>query len=116
VPRTPGEFVEQRTRWARAGLPIFMLELALTHPSYRQNVVTFALLYAAGGAVPLVISLPFAVKYRNWRSIAWIPTWFAYAFLCRLGTLEATISLPTRPLLAGQHAPLPRLAVDTVSQ
>ena len=56
------------------------------------------------------------MKYRNWRSIAWIPTWFAYAFLRRLGTLEATISLPTRPLLAGQHAPLPRLAVDTVSQ
>lgn len=135
VPRSAGEFVEQRTRWARAGFhtfarhvplragfagprvwfwtirrgfswfslqagmvaPIFMLELALTDPSYRRNVVTFALLYVLAGTLPLVISLPYAVKYRHWRSIAWLPTWFAYAFLRRLGTLEAVISLPTRP-------------------
>src|SRR5580693_4470266 len=79
VPRTIGQFVEQRTRWARAGFhvyarhvplrsgfagprvwlwtmrrgfgwftlpagliaPVFMLELTLTHPDYRQNVATF---------------------------------------------------------------------------
>jgi cellulose synthase/poly-beta-1,6-N-acetylglucosamine synthase-like glycosyltransferase len=136
VPAGPGEFLEQRTRWARAGFhvyarhvplrsgcagprvwfwtlrrgfswfslqvgliaPIFMLELALTHPNYRQNVVTFALLYAAAGAVPLIISLPYAVRHGYWRSLPWIPTWFAYAFLRRLGTLEAVISLPVRPL------------------
>ena len=82
-----------------AGLiaPIFMLELTLTHPDYRQNVATFALLYVAGGAVPLAISLPLAIKYRCWRSIAWSPTWFAFAFLRRLAALEAAISLPTRP-------------------
>jgi cellulose synthase/poly-beta-1,6-N-acetylglucosamine synthase-like glycosyltransferase len=135
VPRTLGEFVEQRTRWTRGGIhayarhvplrsgfagprvwfwtmrrgfswfstqaallaPIFMLELALTHPSYRQNAATVSLLYAAGSAVPLVISLPLAVKYRYWRSILWLPTWFAYAFLRRLATLEAVISLPARP-------------------
>lgn len=138
VPRSVGEFVEQRTRWARAGFhvfarhcplrvgsagprvwlwtvrrgfswfslqaglvaPVFMLELVLTHPSYRSSVVTFALLYAMGGAVPLVISLPLAVKYRYWRSLPWLPTWFAYAFLRRLATLEAMISLPTRPFPA----------------
>ena len=83
-----------------AGLvaPIFMLELVLTHPSYRQNVATFLLLYAVGGAIPLAISLPLAVKYRRWRSIVWMPTWFAYAFLRRLAALEAIISLPTRPV------------------
>jgi cellulose synthase/poly-beta-1,6-N-acetylglucosamine synthase-like glycosyltransferase len=135
VPRTIGEFVEQRTRWARAGFhvyarhvplrsgfagprvwlwtlrrgftwftlpagliaPIFMLELALTHHGYRHDVATFALLYVAGGAVPLAISLPLAVRYRHWRSIAWMPTWFAFAFLRRLAALEAAISLPTRP-------------------
>jgi cellulose synthase/poly-beta-1,6-N-acetylglucosamine synthase-like glycosyltransferase len=147
VPRSAGEFVEQRTRWARAGFhvyarhqplcvgsagprvwlwsvrrgfswfslqagmvaPIFMVELMLMHPSYRQNVATFALLYAAAGAVPLVISFPLAVKYRYWRSLPWLPTWFVYAFLRRLATLEAVISLPTRPFpaLAAQRSAKP---------
>ena len=149
VPRSPGEFVEQRTRWARAGFhvyarhvplrsgsagprvwfwtlrrgfswfsiqaglvaPIYLLELALTNPSYRQNVVTFALLYAAGGGVALAISLPYAIKYRYWQSIMWAPTWFAYAFLRRIATLEAVISLPARPFPAaapaGRRAPVP---------
>jgi cellulose synthase/poly-beta-1,6-N-acetylglucosamine synthase-like glycosyltransferase len=138
VPRNVGEFVEQRTRWARASFhvyarhvplrsglagprvwfwtvrrgfswfslqaglvaPIFMFELVLTHPSYRQNVITFGLLYAAGGGVPLAVSLPLAIRHRYWRSIVWLPTWFAYAFLRRLATLEAVISLPTRPFPA----------------
>jgi cellulose synthase/poly-beta-1,6-N-acetylglucosamine synthase-like glycosyltransferase len=138
VPRNVGDFVEQRTRWARASFhvyarhvplrsglagprvwfwtvrrgfswfslqaglvaPVFMLELVLTHPSYRQNVVTFALLYGVGGAIPLAISVPLAIKHRYWRSIVWLPTWFAYAFLRRLATLEAVISLPTRPFPA----------------
>jgi hypothetical protein len=59
-----------------------------------------ALLYVAAGAMPLVISLPLAVKYRYWHSILWMPTWFAFAFLRRLATLEATISLPARPFPA----------------
>ncbi len=158
VPRTSGEFVEQRTRWARAGFhvyarhvplrsgwagprvwfwtlrrgfawfslqvgliaPIFMLELALTHPTYRQNVATFALLYATAGAVPLIISLPYAARHGYWRSLPWIPTWFAYAFLRRLATLEAVISLPVRPVrapargwAAGRPA-APRTATSTV--
>lgn len=138
VPRSAGEFVEQRTRWARAGFhvyarhvplrcgsagprvwfwtmrrgfswfslqtglvaPILMLELALTHPSYRQNVATFAAVYIAAGAVPVLISLPFAVRHRQWRSLLWIPTWCVYAFLRRLATLEAAITLPVRPFPA----------------
>jgi cellulose synthase/poly-beta-1,6-N-acetylglucosamine synthase-like glycosyltransferase len=138
VPRSIGEFVEQRTRWSRASfhvyarhvplrsgfagprvwfwtvrrgfawfslqaglaVPIFMLELVLMHPSYRQNVSTFILLYAAGGAIPLAVSLPMAVKHGYWRSILWMPTWFAFAFLRRLAMLEAAISLPTRPFPA----------------
>ena len=75
-----------------------MLELVLTHPSYRQNVATFLLLYAVGGAISLAISLPLAIKHRRWRSILWMPTWFAFAFLRRLAALEAVISLPTRPI------------------
>jgi cellulose synthase/poly-beta-1,6-N-acetylglucosamine synthase-like glycosyltransferase len=136
VPRNIGEFVEQRTRWARASFhvyarhvplrsglagprvwfwtvrrgfswfslqvglvaPIFLLELVLTHPSYRQNFATFVLLYILGGAVPLAVSLPLAVRHGHWRSIFWMPTWFAYAFLRRLATLEAVISMPTRPV------------------
>jgi cellulose synthase/poly-beta-1,6-N-acetylglucosamine synthase-like glycosyltransferase len=135
VPRGAAEFVEQRTRWARAGFhvyarhvplrsgsagprvwfwtmrrgfswfslqvglvaPILMLELALTHPGYRQNVATFALVYVAGGAVPVLISIPFAIRRRLWRSLPWIPAWVAYAFLRRLATLEAAITLPVRP-------------------
>jgi cellulose synthase/poly-beta-1,6-N-acetylglucosamine synthase-like glycosyltransferase len=155
VPRTIGQFVEQRTRWARAGFhvyarhvplrsgfagprvwfwtvrrgfswfslpagliaPIFMLELVLTHPSYRQNVVTVGLLYAVGGAVPLAVSLPLAIKHRYWRSIAWMPTWFAFAFLRRLATLEAVISLPTRPFRPGARQPWPQTqAVDVTSR
>jgi glycosyltransferase involved in cell wall biosynthesis len=138
VPRSAGEFVEQRTRWARAGFhvyarhvplrsgsagprvwfwtmrrgfswfslqvglvaPIFMLELALTHPSYRQNVATFVAVYMAAGAVPVLISVPFAVRHRQWRSLLWAPTWCVYAFLRRLGTLEAAITLPVRPFPA----------------
>ena len=138
VPRSPGEFVEQRTRWARAGYhvfarhvplragsagprvwfwtlrrgfswfsiqaglvaPIFLLELVLTNPTYRQNVATFALLYIAGGGIGLAVSLPYAVKYGYWRSILWSPTWFIFAFLRRLATLEAAISLPVRPFPA----------------
>jgi len=138
VPRSVSEFVEQRTRWARAGFhtyarhvplrsgsvgprvwfwtvrrgfswfslqagmvaPILMLELALTHPSYRQNVAMFALVYLTAGAVPVIISLPFAIRQRKWRSLPWILAWFAYAFLRRLGTLEAAITLPVRPFRA----------------
>ena len=83
----------------QAGLvaPILLLELALTHPSYRQNIATFGMVYAAAGAVPVLISLPFAVRHGQWRSLPWLPTWFAYAFLRRLATLEATITLPVRP-------------------
>ena len=66
----------------------------LTNPTYRQNVATFALLYIAGGGIGLAVSLPYAVKYGYWRSILWSPTWFIFAFLRRLATLEATISLP----------------------
>ena len=82
-----------------AGLvaPIFMLELVLTHPTYRQNVATFFLLYAVGGAISLAISVPLAIRHRRWRSLLWMPTWFAFAFLRRLAALEAIISLPTRP-------------------
>lgn len=136
VPRSPAEFVEQRTRWARAGFhvyarhvplrsgwagprvwfwtlrrgfswfslqvgliaPIFMLELALTQHAYRQDVVDFTLMYLAAGAVPVIISVPFAVWHGQWRSLPWLPTWFAYAFLRRLATLEAVLSLPVRPL------------------
>jgi cellulose synthase/poly-beta-1,6-N-acetylglucosamine synthase-like glycosyltransferase len=143
VPRKAAEFVEQRTRWARAGFhvyarhvplrcgsagprvwfwtlrrgfswfslqtglvaPIFMLELALTHPTYRQNLVTFVGVYIAAGAVPVLISVPFAIRHRQWRSLCWIPTWFAYAFLRRLATLEAAITLPVRPLLAPARVP-----------
>jgi cellulose synthase/poly-beta-1,6-N-acetylglucosamine synthase-like glycosyltransferase len=135
VPRGPGEFVEQRTRWARAGFhvyarhvplragsagprvwfwtlrrgfswfsiqaglvaPIFLAELAATQPSVRGNILTFLLLYAAGGGVVLAISLPYAVRYGFWRSILWSPTWFMFAFLRRIATLEAAISLPVRP-------------------
>ena len=75
-----------------------MLELVLTHPSHRQNLATFALVYLAAGAVSAAISVPLAVKRRQWRSLPWILTWFAYAFLRRLGTLEAAMTLPVRPL------------------
>src|ERR1035438_1363416 len=150
VPRSPGEFVEQRTRWARAGFhvfarhvplrsgsagprvwfwtlrrgfswfsiqaglvaPIFLLELALTNPSYRQNVVTFALLYVAGGGVSLVFSLPYAIKYGYWRSILWAPTWFLYAFLRRVATLEAAITLPVRPSTGSQRRGAPARALS----
>jgi cellulose synthase/poly-beta-1,6-N-acetylglucosamine synthase-like glycosyltransferase len=145
VPRRAAEFVEQRTRWARAGFhvyarhvpvrsgsagprvwfwtmrrgfswfslqtglvaPVFMLELALTHPTYRQNIATFAGIYIAAGAVPVLISVPFAIKQRQWRSLCWIPTWFAYAFLRRLATLEAAITLPVRPFPAPAPARIP---------
>jgi cellulose synthase/poly-beta-1,6-N-acetylglucosamine synthase-like glycosyltransferase len=144
VPRSPGEFIEQRTRWARAGYhtftrhiptlsgsagpriwywtmrrgfswfslqagliaPIFLAELTLTSPTYRQNIVTFAVLYALGGQIPVLISLPFAVKHRQWRSILWAPTWFAFAFLRRVALLEAAISLPTRPFPAYRESKL----------
>ena len=84
-----------------AGLvaPIFMLELVLTHPTYRQNVATFLLLYVVAGGISLAISVPLAIKHRRWRSLLWMPTWFAFAFLRRLAALEAIISLPTRPFL-----------------
>jgi cellulose synthase/poly-beta-1,6-N-acetylglucosamine synthase-like glycosyltransferase len=82
--------------------PIFMAELAITSPGYRSSIGVLALLYVAGGALPLAVSLPLAVRHRQWRSIAWMPTWFAFAFLRRLGTLEAAISLPTRPFPARQ--------------
>jgi cellulose synthase/poly-beta-1,6-N-acetylglucosamine synthase-like glycosyltransferase len=145
VPRSVSEFVEQRTRWARAGfhvyarhvplrsglagprvwfwtlrrgfswfsmlaglvVPIFVLELVLTHPTYRQNFSTFLLLYAAAGAIPLAVTLPLAIRYRHWRSLLWLPTWCVYAFLRRLATLEAVISLPTRPFPARVGEPTP---------
>jgi len=75
-----------------------MAELALFNPGYRSGVGVLAVLYVCGGSLPLVVCLPLAVRHREWRAIAWMPTWFAFAFLRRLGTLEAAISLPTRPL------------------
>jgi cellulose synthase/poly-beta-1,6-N-acetylglucosamine synthase-like glycosyltransferase len=150
VPRSPGEFVEQRTRWARAGFhvyarhvplrsgsagprvwfwtlrrgfswfsiqaglvaPIFLVELLATSPAYRKNLLPFALVYLAGGAVALAVSLPYAIKYGFWRSILWSPTWFAYTFLRRLGTLEAAISLPVRPLSSRAGTRTRRPAAD----
>jgi glycosyltransferase involved in cell wall biosynthesis len=143
VPRNAAEFLEQRTRWARARFhivarhvplrcgsagprvwfwlmqrafswfslqtclvaPIFMLELALTHPSYRQNLATFAGVYITMDAVPALISVPFAVRHRQWRSLCWLPTHFAYAYLRRLATLEAAITLPVRPFPAPARVP-----------
>jgi cellulose synthase/poly-beta-1,6-N-acetylglucosamine synthase-like glycosyltransferase len=148
VPRNPGEFVEQRTRWARAGFhvfarhvplragsagprvwfwtlrrgfswfsiqaglvaPVFLLELVLTNPTYRQNVATFALLYIAGGGIGLAVSVPYAVRYGYWRAILYSPSWFVFAFLRRLATLEAAISLPVRPFPA--RLPLRKLAAQ----
>lgn len=136
VPRSAGEFVEQRTRWSRAGVhvfarhnpfalgsagprvwfwtirrmfswfsiqagivgPVYVVLLALTHPSYRRTIATVVVLYMLAGALPLLISLPLAIRYRQWASIAWMPTWFAFAFLRRLAMLEATLSLPGRPI------------------
>jgi cellulose synthase/poly-beta-1,6-N-acetylglucosamine synthase-like glycosyltransferase len=138
VPRNIGEFLEQRTRWARASFHvyarhvplrsgfagprvwfwavyrgfswfavqaavvarIYILALVVTHPAYRHNISTFIVLSVVGGTLPLAIALPFALKYGRWRSLPWLPTWFAYAFLRRLATLEAVISLPTRPFPA----------------
>ena len=86
----------------QAGLvaPIFLLELVLTNPTYRQNVATFALLYIAGGGIGMAVSIPYAVKYGYWRAILYSPSWFIFAFLRRLATLEAAISLPVRPFPA----------------
>ena len=136
VPRTVGEFLEQRTRWARAGVhvsarhtplrsglagprvwfwtvrrgfswfslqaglvaPVFLVELGIIDPTYRQNLATLVLLWAAAGAIPLAIALPLAIKYRQWQSIAWLPTWFVFAFLRRVAALEAFISMPARPV------------------
>jgi glycosyltransferase involved in cell wall biosynthesis len=143
VPRDVAEFLEQRTRWARARFhivarhiplrcgsagprvwfwlvqrafawfslqtclvaPIFMLELALTHPSYRQNLATFAGVYLTMDAVPCLISVPFAIRHGRWRSLLWLPTHFAYAYLRRLATLEAAITLPVRPFPAPARVP-----------
>lgn len=91
---------------AGLAVPIFVLELVLTHPTYRQNFSTFVLLYAAAGAIPLAVTLPLAIRYRYWRSILWLPTWFVYAFLRRLAALEAVISLPTRPFPAPMAKPI----------
>lgn len=77
--------------------PIFMAELALTSSGYRSDIAVLAALYIAGSALPLAVALPLAIRHRLWLSIAFLPTWFAFAFLRRLGTLEAAISLPTRP-------------------
>jgi hypothetical protein len=61
--------------------------------------------------VGLAISIPYAIKYGYWMSILWAPTWFAYAFLRRIATLEAVISLPARPFPAAppasRRAPVP---------
>ncbi|MGI8449378.1 MAG: hypothetical protein ACR2MP_19810, partial [Streptosporangiaceae bacterium] len=59
----------------QAGLvaPIFLLELVLTSPTYRQNVATFALLYIADSGVGMAVSLPYAVKYGYWRAILFSP-------------------------------------------
>jgi cellulose synthase/poly-beta-1,6-N-acetylglucosamine synthase-like glycosyltransferase len=138
VPRNIGEFLEQRTRWARAGyhvyarhVPlrsgfagprvwcwcvyrgfswfavqaavvsrIYILALVVTHPAYRHNLSTFIVLAVVGGTLPIAIALPLVVKYKHWRSLPWLPTWFLYSFLRRLATLEAVISLPTRPFPA----------------
>jgi cellulose synthase/poly-beta-1,6-N-acetylglucosamine synthase-like glycosyltransferase len=147
VPRSIGEFVEQRTRWARANVhvyarhvpfrsgfagprvwlyilrrsftwfslqvavivPLFVLELALTRPAFRNDLRNLVGLFVAGHAVAFAITLPLIVKHRAWRALAWQPTYFAYAFLWRLGQLEARISMPTRPVLARIPSTEPQL-------
>ena len=136
VPHGVQEFIEQRTRWSRAGVhvfarhnpfrngsagprvwfwsvrrgfswfsvqmglmaPVYIAELALTHPTSRRTIGVIAVLYVLAGALAVVVSLPIAIRHKQWRSILWSPTWFAFAFLRRLATLEAMITLPTRPL------------------
>ena len=63
-------------------------------------MATFALLYIAGGGIGMAVSIPYAVKYGYWRAILYSPSWFIFAFLRRLATLEAAISLPVRPFPA----------------
>jgi hypothetical protein len=98
------------THQAALVAPIFTLEFVLIHPTYRLNVATFFVLFVLGGGLGLMSSIPYAAKYRHWRSILWAPTWFAYVYLRKLATLEAAISLPTRPLLAPVTARAPREA------
>jgi hypothetical protein len=50
------------------------------------------------------------VKHRHWRSIMWMPTWFAFAFLRRLAALEAVISMPMRPFPGSARRPVSRPA------
>ncbi|HVX43161.1 MAG TPA: glycosyltransferase [Mycobacteriales bacterium] len=138
VPRSLGEFLEQRTRWSRAGIhvfarhslfrsgsggprvwywtlrrgfmwfsmevglisPLLALQLAISHPSYRQGLLSFLILKMIAAALPLAISIPLAVKAGLWKNVLWLPTWFIFAFVRKIAALESFISLPTRPVPA----------------
>ena len=66
-------------------------------------MATFALLYIASGGIGMAVSIPYAVKYGYWRAILYSPSWFIFAFLRRLATLEAAISA-AGPALPGAAA------------
>jgi cellulose synthase/poly-beta-1,6-N-acetylglucosamine synthase-like glycosyltransferase len=93
-------------------VPLFVLELVLTRPAFRHDVRNLVGLFVAGHAVAFAVTLPLIAKHRAWRALAWQPTYFAYAFLWRLGVLEARISLPTRPFLARIPSSEPQLGPE----
>lgn len=135
VPTDVVSFLEQRTRWGRAGLhtfarhnplrsgfagprtwlwtlrrpfawisvllgligPLYLTALAVFRPDYRRGILAIVELYLLLGAVYLAVAVALIVRHRCWRLLVWLPTWYAFAFLRRLATLEALVSLPTRP-------------------
>jgi len=81
-----------------AGLiaPIYLILLAALQPTARRTVLTFFGLYLAAAGAYLLLTTLLVMQHRQWRLIAWIPTWYAFTLLRRIAMLEALLSLPTR--------------------
>jgi cellulose synthase/poly-beta-1,6-N-acetylglucosamine synthase-like glycosyltransferase len=92
--------------------PLYLGLVGLLRPSDRRSVLTVLALYLLAGFLYMAVSVGLAVSYRQWRLLAWIPTWYAFAFLRRVAMLEALISLPVRPLRAGHQYTCPRITPD----
>jgi cellulose synthase/poly-beta-1,6-N-acetylglucosamine synthase-like glycosyltransferase len=136
VPSSVAAFLEQRTRWSRAGLhitarhsparsglagprvwlwmvrrmfswlsimlgligPLFAAVGSVMDPSYRRTIVTIAGLYVFAALLYFAVSVAVIARYRQWRLLVWLPTWYAFALLRRVAMLEALLTLPMRPV------------------
>jgi cellulose synthase/poly-beta-1,6-N-acetylglucosamine synthase-like glycosyltransferase len=80
---------------------IFAVHLAIFRPEYRQSILVVVFLYVIFAWFYMLLGAILAIVYGRWRTLLYIPTWYAFVLLRRLFVLEGLLTLPARPVRIG---------------